>query len=101
MDFVTLKEFQAEPEKVWRKLTKSREIVVTRNGKPFALLTETSPAKLEDELRALRRARAEVGVASMRTRAAARGLNKMTTKEIDAKIRAARRTLKTKHAAGA
>lgn len=101
MDFVTLEEFQAQPAKVWKKLTQARELVITRNGKPFAVLTETSPAKLEDELRALRRARAEVAVASMRAHAAARGLDKMTTKDITAEIRAARKTVKAKHAAGA
>lgn len=94
MDFITLKEFQTQPAKVWKKLNQARELVITRNGKPFAVLTGTSPAKLEDELRALRRARAEVTVASMRTRATARGLSKMTTKEIDTEIRAARKTVK-------
>lgn len=56
MDFVTLHEFRTQPGKVWKKLAKARELVVTRNGKPFALLTETSPTRLEDYLRALRRA---------------------------------------------
>lgn len=101
MDFVTLKEFQSQPAKIWKKLTENRELVVTRNGKPFALITETNSAKLEDELRALRRARAEIALVSMHARAADRGLKKMTMKEINAEIGAARKTVKTKHAAGA
>ena len=50
MDFITLREFRTQPGKVWKKLAKVRELVVTRNGKPFALLTETRPTKLEDDL---------------------------------------------------
>lgn len=72
----------------------------TRDGKPLALLTETSPAKLEDELRALRRARGIRGRIHAYARGRAR-LGKMATEESDAEIRATRKTVKTKHAAGA
>ncbi len=100
MDFVTLREFRTQPGKVWKKLAKARELVVTRNGKPFALLTETSSTKLEDDLRALRRAKAETAVASLRLTARERKLTAMTMKAIDAEIRAARKEAKGQHAAG-
>ena len=100
MDFVTLREFRTQPGKVWKKLAKARELVVTRNGKPFALLTETSSTKLEDDLRALRRAKAEAAVASLRRTAREGGLAAMPTKAIDAEIRAARKEAKDRHAAG-
>jgi hypothetical protein len=100
MDFVTLREFRTQPGKVWKKLTKARELVVTRNGKPFALLTETSPTKLEDDLRALRRAKAETAVASLRLAAKERGLAAMTLKEINAEIRATRKEAKSRRASG-
>lgn len=100
MDFVTLREFRTQPGKVWKKLAKARELVVTRNGKPFALLTETSSTKLEDDLRALRRAKAETALASLRRTARERGLAATTMKEIDAEIRAARKEAKGQHAAG-
>ena len=100
MDFVTLREFRIQPGKVWKKLSKARELVVTRNGKPFALLTETSPTKLEDDLRALRRAKAETAVASLRSIARERGLAAMTLKEINAEIRATRKEVKSRRASG-
>ncbi|MHB8743066.1 MAG: type II toxin-antitoxin system Phd/YefM family antitoxin [Sulfuricaulis sp.] len=100
MDFVTLREFRTQPGKVWKKLAKARELVVTRNGKPFALLTETSATKLEDDLRALRRAKAETAVAALRRTARERGLATMSTKAIDTEIRAARKEAKGQHAAG-
>jgi hypothetical protein len=100
MDFITLREFRTQPGKVWKKLAKARELVVTRNGKPFALLTETNPINLEDDLRALRRAKAETAVMSLRRSAKERGLAATTLKEIDAEIRAARKESKGRHAAG-
>lgn len=57
MDFVTLREFRTQPGKIWMKLTKEHELVVTRNGKPFALLTETYPTSFDEDLARVRRAR--------------------------------------------
>lgn len=91
MDFVTARELRAESAKVWKKLEAGEEIVITRNGKPFALLVNTRPEELEDTLRALRWARFDHLLAEFRADAAERGLDKMTMEEIDAKIAAARR----------
>lgn len=100
MDFITLREFRTQPGKVWKKLAKVRELVVTRNGKPFALLTETTPTKLEDDLRALRRAKAETAVASLRRAVREQGLGMLSLREVNAEIRAARKEAKGRHAAG-
>ncbi len=100
MDFITIEELRSQPTSVWKKLAKAHELVVTRNGKPFALLTETSPTKLEDDLRALRRARTQVALDSMRAQARERGFVKMTPDDVNTEIRAARKALKGRHAAG-
>lgn len=91
MDFVTVREFRTEPGKVWQKLEAEKELVITKNGKPFALLTATMPNTLEDDLKALRRARAITAVEAIRRRAAERGLDKMTLDEINAEVAAARK----------
>lgn len=90
MDFVTTKELRAESGKVWEKIEAGEEIVITRNGKPFALLTGTQPNRLEDDLKLIRRARAAAAVNRMRAHAKAAGLDKMTPKEINAEIDAVR-----------
>ncbi|MCB2263856.1 MAG: type II toxin-antitoxin system Phd/YefM family antitoxin [Candidatus Thiosymbion ectosymbiont of Robbea hypermnestra] len=43
MNFVSVRDFRTESGAVWEKLAQQHELVVTRNGKPFAVLTETSP----------------------------------------------------------
>ena len=90
MDFVTLREFRTQPGKVWEKLAKEHELVVTRNGKPFALLTETTPTSLDEDLANLRRARFGRALSTIRDQAKARGLDKLSPEEINAIIREAR-----------
>jgi len=51
MDFVTIRDLRVDAGKVWEKLETERELVVTRNGKPFALLTTTRPNTVEPALR--------------------------------------------------
>lgn len=91
MDFVTVRELRAESGKVWEKIEAGEEIVVTRNGKPFALLVHTEPAQLEGTLRAIRAARFGAAVEAIQRHAREQGLDKMTMEEIDAEIAAARR----------
>ncbi len=90
MDFVSLREFRTQPSKVWEKLAKEHELVVTRNGKPFALLTETTPTSLDEDVASLRRARFGRALGAIREQAKARGLDKLSPDEIDAIIREAR-----------
>ena len=91
MDFVTLRDFRTQPGKVWKKLAKARELVVTRNGKPFALLTETTPTSLDEDLASLRRARFGRALGAIREQAKARGLDKLSSEEINKIIREARK----------
>lgn len=83
MDFVSIREFRTQPGKVWEKLAKDHQLVVTRNGKPFAILTETSSAGLEADLQDLRRARFGQALAAVRSEAKKKGLNKMSLDQIN------------------
>lgn len=90
MDFITTKELRAESGKVWAKLEAGEDIVITRNGKPFALLTGTQPNTVERDLQAWRQARARQALEAMWKHARETGLDKMTLEEINAEISAAR-----------
>ncbi len=54
MDFVTVRELREKSGEIWQRVEAGEEFVVTRNGKPFALLVHTDPTAVEDKLRALR-----------------------------------------------
>ena len=90
MDFISIREFRTQPGKIWKKLVKAHQLVVTRNGKPFAILTETSPADLEADLQRLRRSRFGRALADIRAEARMKGLDKLSLDQINDIIRDAR-----------
>lgn len=98
MDFVTVREFRTQPGKVWEKLEAGKDLVVTRNGKPFALLTFTEPDRVEENLRDIRHARFQEALATQHGRARRLGLDKTTMAEIDAEIAATRMATRAKRA---
>ncbi|MGQ0619687.1 MAG: type II toxin-antitoxin system Phd/YefM family antitoxin [Panacagrimonas sp.] len=100
MDFVTVRELRAESGKVWEKLAAGQEIVITRNGKPFAIMAPTEPAEVEGNLRALRAARFGAALRAMQRHAVETGLDKMTLDEINAEIAAARQERRKREAGG-
>lgn len=98
MDFVTTKELRAESGKVWAKLEAGEDIVIMRNGKPFALMVHTESARLEEDLRAIRAERFADNVRKLQQRSVEQGLDKMTMEEIDAEIALARKERKARNA---
>lgn len=90
MEFVSSRELRVNPGPVWKRLEEGGELVVTSRGRPVALLLGVSGEDVEDTLRALRRARAELAVSRMRRVAAERGLSGMKPEEIEGEIKAVR-----------
>lgn len=90
MDFISIREFRTQPGRVWEKLARAHQLVVTRNGKPFAILTETSPQELEEDLQELRRARFGRALAGLRGEAEEKGLDKLSLNRINEIIAQAR-----------
>lgn len=91
MDFVTVRELRTDSARVWDEIAAGKEFVITRNGKPFAIMTPTLPSEVEANLRALRAARFARLLAEQHRRSVALGLDKITLEEINAEIAAARK----------
>ena len=98
MDFVTVRELRAESAKIWEKLEAGEEIVITRNGKPFAVVLPTRPDQVEQIVRAYREARFQAALDEMHRIAREKGLDKMTMEEIDAEIALARKERRERNA---
>ena len=90
MDFVSVRELRSRSAAVWRSLARDKDLVVTSNGKPIAVLSATTASTLEASLAALRQARAQLAVAAMQQHAREAGANRLTLEEINAEISAAR-----------
>jgi antitoxin (DNA-binding transcriptional repressor) of toxin-antitoxin stability system len=91
MKMVTVREFRANTAAIWKELGPNQDLVLTNNGKPFALVKPVTEDSLEDELRFARRNRAELAMRNMREHAKRMGLDKLSMAEINAEIAAVRR----------
>jgi len=79
---------------VWRRVQKEKDIVVTSNGRPVAILSGVSEENLEDSLTAIRKSRAAQAVESMQLSARQTGLDRLSDEEINKEIQAVRKTRK-------
>ena len=100
MDFVTVRELRTDSARVWDKIAAGEEFVITRNGKPFAIMAPTLPSEVESNLRALRAARFGRLLAEQHKRSVELGLDKMTLDEINAEIALARKEMRESNASG-
>ena len=55
MDYLAAKDLK-KTKKLWEKLASERKLVITRDGKPSALMISVSPETVEESLREIRRA---------------------------------------------
>ena len=91
MKFVTIRDFRTKTADIRKDLDSEQEIVLTANGRPFAILAKVDEDTFEAKLAALRRARARDLLDRIRARARQQGTDKLTMAEIDAEIARARR----------
>ena len=94
MKFITIRDLRGNTARLRRDLQVEREVVITANGRPFAVMTQVEPDKLEDEILAIRRARA--ALSRIRAKAKAEGLDRLTMEQINAIIAETRRERRVK-----
>ncbi len=90
MKFVTVRDLRGRTSELWKALEQQRELVVTNNGKPIAILSATDEDSFEKCLWALRQSRARDALASLQRGASERGLNEFKPEDVDAEIKKSR-----------
>jgi len=90
MDYVTVRELREKSGAIWNRVETGEEMIVTRNGKPFALLIPAEPAQVDDTLKLLRLRAFQRAWGELAGQAQASGLPEMTDEEIQAEVRADR-----------
>lgn len=94
MKFLSVRDLRSKSAEVWQGLTAEREMVVTSNGRPIAILSAVTEETLEETLAAIRRSRAVAAVSEMQRQSVKKGKDAITPAEIDteiASVRSARR----------
>jgi len=96
MRFITIRDLRNNSAKIQRDLPKEKEMVLTSNGKPIAILTATSAEKIEESLAIIRRLRAIEAVNLMQRSSVEAGTDRMALEEINKEIAAVRKEQKAK-----
>ncbi len=91
MKFLSVRDLRGKSAQIWKDLPGEREMVITSNGRPIAILAAISESNLEESLTAFRQARAVEAVAALQRRSTDQGTNRITMDEIDAEIQAVRK----------
>ena len=90
MKFIPSRDLRIRPGAVWRDLKKERELVVTSNGQPVALMVPVNGANLEKTVKTLRRGRLMSAVRAIQEQSVRNGTDKLTMEQIDEIIHEAR-----------
>lgn len=88
MKFLSVRDLRGKSAQVWKELPEEREMVVTSNGRPIAILAAITEANLEESLSAFRQARAVEAVVSLQRRSIQQGTSKISMDEINEEIKA-------------
>ena len=91
MEFIPYRVLRNEPAALRRRLQDEGELVVTVDGKPFAVMIDlTGNDNMDDILLMVSRLRAQMAVRAIRSQARRDGLDKMGDEQIDALIQKTR-----------
>jgi len=90
MKFVSVREFRIKPGDIWKQLKVDKDIIITSNGKPIAILNPIEQDDLENSLITLRRARALLAMENIQKEAISKGLDKISEEEIEEEIKVMR-----------
>ena len=90
MRLVSVRDFRSQSSRIWRELSQEKEMVVTLNGRPVAILSQVPGNRVEETLAAIRTARAVQAVELIQRESVKKGLNKLTLDEINAEIKKVR-----------
>jgi antitoxin (DNA-binding transcriptional repressor) of toxin-antitoxin stability system len=91
MRFLSVRDLRGKSAQIWKDLPSEREMVITSNGRPIAILASISEANLEESISAFRQARSIEAVAALQRRAVEQGTDKITMDEIEAEIKIVRK----------
>ncbi|MBI3307034.1 MAG: type II toxin-antitoxin system Phd/YefM family antitoxin [Candidatus Omnitrophica bacterium] len=91
MRFVSVRDLRGKSAQIWKRLAQLKEMVITSNGKPIAIISATSEDTLEESLSAIRAARAMAAVEAMQLKSVETEKDRISLEEINTEIQAERK----------
>ena len=90
MKLLSVRDLKTKSSQVWKDLPEQKEMVITSNGRPIAILSSVNENNLEQVLSAFRQARTIDAVTSIQYESVRKGTDKITLEEINNEINAVR-----------
>jgi antitoxin (DNA-binding transcriptional repressor) of toxin-antitoxin stability system len=90
MKFLSVRDLRGKSAKVWKELPEEKEMIVTSNGRPIAILASIGESNVEESLSAFRQARAIAAVSALQRGSVEQGTDRMSPEELDGEIMAVR-----------
>jgi prevent-host-death family protein len=91
MKFVSVRDLRLKPGDIWKLAKQEKDLIITANGRPVAILTGVNEETFSEELDAIQRARALKALDSIHQASVIKGTNLITDKEIKSEINAVRK----------
>ena len=91
MKFVSVRDLRLKPGHVWEMAKKEKDVIITANGRPVAILTGVNEDTVGEELDAIQRARALKALDGIHKVSVIKGTNRITSDEIQSEIAAVRK----------
>jgi antitoxin (DNA-binding transcriptional repressor) of toxin-antitoxin stability system len=86
MKFLSVRDLRGNSARVWRELPGEREMVVTSNGRPVAVLTAVDETTVEPSLALWRRVRAAQAISEIQRESAQNGTDQLSPEDIVGEI---------------
>ncbi len=90
MKFVTIRDLRSKSRQIQNDLIKLKEMILTSNGKPIAIMMAISEDSLEESLSAIRRSRVTSSVTELQIRSVKKRKHLINLREINDEIKKAR-----------
>jgi len=90
MKFLSVRDLKSKSSLVWKELPDQKDMVITNNGRPIAILSSINENNLEQVLSSFRQARAMQAVTSIQYESVRKGTDDITMDEIDDEIKSVR-----------
>ena len=91
MKFISVRDLRLKPGEVWKLAKQEKDLVITSNGRPIAILTGINEESFEEELDIMQRARALKSLDTIHKNSVRKGTHRITDQEIQLEIATVRK----------
>ncbi|MDA3937979.1 MAG: type II toxin-antitoxin system Phd/YefM family antitoxin [Spirochaetia bacterium] len=91
MKFLSIRDLRSKSAQVWQELPLEREMVITNNGRPIAVISSVDEGTVESSLATWRQVRATQAIVSIQKESMKKGNDRISIEQIDSEINKTRR----------